>query len=34
MGMHPNGLPMGMQAMGANGADLDVLAMVDWIQKH
>lgn len=34
MGMHPNGLPMGMQAMGANGADLDVLAMVGWIQKH
>lgn len=34
MGLTSNGLPLGLQAMGANGADLDVLAMADWIQKH
>jgi Asp-tRNA(Asn)/Glu-tRNA(Gln) amidotransferase A subunit family amidase len=25
---------MGLQLMGKNGADLDVLAMADWIQNH
>jgi Asp-tRNA(Asn)/Glu-tRNA(Gln) amidotransferase A subunit family amidase len=25
---------MGLQLMGSNGADLDVLAMADWIQNH
>ncbi len=34
MGVHPNGLPMGLQLMGAEGADMDVLAMAQWIQKH
>jgi len=34
MGVHPNGLPMGLQLMGAEGADMDVLAMAKWIQKH
>ncbi|CAI8376001.1 MAG: Glutamyl-tRNA(Gln) amidotransferase subunit A [Flavobacteriales bacterium UBA4585] len=34
MGVHANGLPMGLQLMGRNGADLDVLAMADWIQNH
>jgi len=34
MGVHPNGLPMGLQLMGAMGADMDVLAMAQWIQKH
>ena len=34
MGVHANGLPMGLQLMGSNGADLDVLAMADWIQNH
>ena len=34
MGVHPNGLPMGLQLMGKNGADMDVLAMAKWIQQH
>jgi len=34
MGVHPNGLPIGLQLMGAMGADMDVLAMAQWIQKH
>jgi aspartyl-tRNA(Asn)/glutamyl-tRNA(Gln) amidotransferase subunit A len=34
MGVHPNGLPMGLQLMGQNGADMDVLAMAKWIQQH
>ena len=34
MGIHPNGLPMGLQLMGAMGADMDVLSMAQWIQKH
>ena len=34
MGVHPNGLPMGLQLMGAMGADMNVLAMAQWIQKH
>ena len=34
MGLTSEGLPLGLQAMGAHGADLDVLAMADWIQKH
>ena len=34
IGVHPNGLPMGLQLMGAEGADMDVLAMAQWIQKH
>jgi aspartyl-tRNA(Asn)/glutamyl-tRNA(Gln) amidotransferase subunit A len=34
MGIHPNGLPMGLQLMGKNGGDMDVLAMADWILKH
>jgi Asp-tRNA(Asn)/Glu-tRNA(Gln) amidotransferase A subunit family amidase len=25
---------MGLQLMGAEGADMDVLAMAQWIQKH
>ena len=34
MGVHPNGLPMGLQLMGKNGADMDVLAIAKWIQQH
>ena len=34
MGVHPNGLPMGLHIMGAFGADLDVLEMARWIQTH
>lgn len=34
MGVHPNGLPIGLQLMGANDADMNVLAMAQWIQKH
>jgi len=25
---------MGLQLMGKNGADMDVLAMAKWIQQH
>lgn len=34
MGVHPNGLPMGLQIMGDFGADLDTLEMAKWIQTH
>jgi aspartyl-tRNA(Asn)/glutamyl-tRNA(Gln) amidotransferase subunit A len=34
MGLHANGLPMGLQLMGAYGKDMDVLAMADWIIKQ
>jgi aspartyl-tRNA(Asn)/glutamyl-tRNA(Gln) amidotransferase subunit A len=34
MGVHPNGMPMGLHVMGAFGADLDVLEMARWIQTH
>jgi len=34
MGIHPDGLPMGLQLMGASGDDMEVLAMAQWIQNH
>lgn len=34
MGVHANGLPMGLQLMGQYGADMDVLAMAKWILNH
>jgi len=34
IGIDANGLPIGLQVMGANGADMDTLAMAEWIQKQ
>lgn len=30
----PKGLPIGLQVMGANGSDMDTLAIAAWIQKQ
>ena len=34
IGVDPNGLPIGLQVMGANGSDMDTLAIAAWIQKQ
>lgn len=34
IGVDPNGLPIGLQVMGANGSDMDTLAIAQWIQKQ
>jgi aspartyl-tRNA(Asn)/glutamyl-tRNA(Gln) amidotransferase subunit A len=34
IGVDPKGLPIGLQVMGANGSDMDTLAIAAWIQKQ
>ena len=34
IGVDSDGLPIGLQVMGANGSDMDTLAMAEWIQKQ
>lgn len=34
IGVDSGGLPIGLQIMGANGSDMDTLAMAEWIQKQ
>ena len=34
IGVDSGGLPIGLQVMGANGSDMDTLAMAEWIQKQ
>ena len=34
IGVDPNGLPIGLQVMGANGSDMDTLAIAAWIQSN
>ncbi|MDC1021992.1 Asp-tRNA(Asn)/Glu-tRNA(Gln) amidotransferase subunit GatA [Schleiferiaceae bacterium] len=34
IGVDSSGLPIGLQVMGANGSDMDTLAMAAWIQKQ
>jgi aspartyl-tRNA(Asn)/glutamyl-tRNA(Gln) amidotransferase subunit A len=34
IGLDKQGLPIGLQVMGAPGKDMDTLAMAGWIQKQ